>query len=90
MLDKIRHYLKSLPIDKICHFLVGATLFAMLLPFGMVAALLSVIVVANAKELFDYLSYGVFDLKDMSITIIGAICMLFWMKSLIPFILSFA
>lgn len=87
MLDQIKSKLRSLPLDKIVHFLVGMVILSLLYPFGLVLSLVASVVLAFAKEAFDYWSYGGFDLKDLGATILGAILMLVYLAKVVPFLL---
>ena len=87
MLDEIKSKLRSLPLDKIVHLLVGMLLVALLYPFGLVLSLVASVALAFAKESFDYWSYGGFDLKDLGATILGAILMLVYLVKVVPFLL---
>jgi hypothetical protein len=66
------------PIDKITHFLAGSTIAAALLPWGVIPALLAVIVAAVGKELWDAQGHGTPDIMDAVATIIGGAAMAGW------------
>lgn len=68
-----------LQIDKITHTLAGAAIAAALLPFGVIPALLAVVVAAVGKEVWDAQGYGTPDRIDALVTCIGGVLMLGWL-----------
>jgi hypothetical protein len=61
-------------IDKANHFIVGNIIFcAASLFLNPILSLLLVILVATGKEVRDYLTYKVFDIKDLLYTVAGAV-----------------
>ena len=61
-------------IDKANHFIVGNIIFcAATLFLNPLLSLLIVILVGVGKEVRDYLTYKVFDIKDLLYTIAGAL-----------------
>jgi len=56
--------MKPIPIDKITHTLAGAAIAAALLPWGVIPALLAVLVAAVVKELWDAQGHGAPDRID--------------------------
>lgn len=67
------------PIDKITHTLAGAAIAAALLPWGVAPALLSVVVAAVGKEVWDAQGHGTPDNIDALVTVIGGVLMLGWL-----------
>ena len=65
--------------DKITHTLAGAAIAAALLPFGIISALLAVVVAAVGKELWDATGHGTPDHIDALVTCIGGALMLGWL-----------
>jgi hypothetical protein len=45
----------GIPLDKLLHLLAGATFFALLQPLGVNVAFIGVILLAAAKEVYDWL-----------------------------------
>ena len=68
-----------MPLDKITHTLAGAAIAAALLPFGVIPALLAVVVAAVGKELWDAQGNGTPDHIDALVTVIGGVLMLGWL-----------
>lgn len=66
-------------IDKQAHTLAGAAIAAALLPFGVILALLAVVVAAVGKELWDAQGHGTPDHIDALVTVIGGVLMLGWL-----------
>lgn len=71
-------------LDKITHTLAGAAIAAALLPFGVIPALLAVIVAAVGKELWDAQDHGTPDRIDALVTVIGGVLMLGWLSYIAP------
>ena len=71
--------MKIPPLDKIAHTLAGAAIAAALLPWGVIPALLAVIVAAVGKELWDAQGHGTPDHIDALVTCIGGALMLGWL-----------
>lgn len=69
----------TMPLDKITHTLAGAAIAAALLPFGVIPALLAVVVAAVGKELWDAQGHGTPDRIDALVTVIGGVLMLGWL-----------
>ena len=67
------------PIDKVAHTLAGAAIAAALLPWGVIPALLAVVVAAVGKELWDAQGHGTPDRIDALVTVIGGVLMLGWL-----------
>ena len=65
--------------DKITHALAGAAIAAALLPWGVIPAMLAVIVAAVGKELWDAQGHGTPDRIDALVTVIGGVLMLGWL-----------
>lgn len=66
-------------LDKITHALAGAAIAATLLPWGVIPALLAVIVAAVGKELWDAQGHGAPDVYDALVTVIGGVLMASWL-----------
>lgn len=75
-------------LDKITHTIAGAAIAAALLPWGVIPALLAVIVAAVGKELWDAHGHGTPDLIDALVTILGGAAMLGWLMCAAPFFAS--
>lgn len=75
-------------IDKIAHILAGAAIAAALLPFGIIPALLAVVVAAVGKELWDAQGHGTPDRIDALVTVAGGATMLGWLLYAAPFFVS--
>lgn len=73
-----------LPLDKITHALAGAAIAAALLPWGVVPALLAVIVAAIGKEAWDAQGHGTPDRIDALATVAGGAAMLGWLHLAVP------
>lgn len=69
----------KIPIDKQAHIIAGAAIAAALLPFGIIPALLAVVVAAVGKELWDAQWRGTPDHIDALATCIGGVLMLGWL-----------
>lgn len=67
-------------LDKITHTFAGASIAAALLPFGIIPALLAVIVAAVGKELWDAQGHGTPDHVDAMATVAGGAAMLGWLE----------
>lgn len=70
--------------DKITHTLAGAAIAAALLPFGVIPALLAVVVAAVGKEVWDAQGRGTPDHIDALATVIGGMLMLGWLSYIAP------
>jgi hypothetical protein len=66
-------------IDKQAHILAGAAIAAALLPFGVIPALLAVVVAAVGKELWDAQGHGTPDHIDALVTVLGGCAMIGWL-----------
>lgn len=75
-------------LDKITHTLAGAAIAAALMPWGVIPALLAVVVVAVGKELWDAQGHGTPDRIDALVTILGGAAMLGWLMCAAPFFVS--
>ena len=69
----------NLPTDKITHTLAGAAIAAALMPWGVIPALLAVLVAAVGKELWDAQGHGTPDHIDALVTVIGGVIMVSWL-----------
>ena len=68
-----------MPPDKLLHILAGAAIAAALLPWGVIPALLAVVVAAVGKELWDAQGHGTPDHIDALVTVAGGVLMLGWL-----------
>ena len=75
-----------LQLDKTTHTLAGAAIAAALLPWGVIPALLAVIVAAVGKELWDAQGHGTPDHIDALATVAGGCAMLGWLLLIAPLI----
>ena len=66
-------------LDKITHALAGAAIAAALLPWGVVPALVAVVIAAVGKELWDAQGHGTPDRIDALVTVIGGVLMASWL-----------
>ena len=66
-------------LDKITHTLAGAAIAAALLPWGVIPALLAVVIAAVCKELWDAQGHGTPDVYDALATVIGGVLMASWL-----------
>ncbi len=66
-------------LDKIAHTLAGAAIAAALLPFGLIPALMAVVIAAVGKELWDAQGHGTPDHIDALVTVIGGVLMASWL-----------
>ena len=66
-------------LDKITHTLAGAAIAAALLPWGVIPALLAVVVAAVGKEVWDAHGHGTPDHIDALATVIGGVIMASWL-----------
>ena len=64
---------------KTIHTLAGAAIAAALLPFGVIPALLAVIVAAVGKEVWDAQGHGTPDRIDALVTVLGGCAMIGWL-----------
>lgn len=71
--------MRPIPIDKIAHTLAGAAIAAALMPWGVIPALLAVVVAAVGKELWDAQGHGTPDVYDAMATVIGGVLMASWL-----------
>lgn len=65
--------------DKITHTLAGAAIAAAMLPFGVIPAMLAVVMAAVGKELWDAQGHGTPDRIDALATVIGGVLMASWL-----------
>lgn len=66
-------------LDKVTHTLAGAAIAAVLIPWGVIPALLAVVVAAVGKEIWDAQGHGTPDNTDALVTVIGGVLMLGWL-----------
>ncbi len=74
------------PVDKITHTLAGASIAAALQPWGVIPALLAVVVAAFGKEVWDAQGHGTPDHIDALVTVAGGAAMLGWLLLIAPLI----
>ena len=72
--------------DKLLHILAGAAIAAALLPWGVIPAMLAVVVAAVGKELWDAQGHGTPDRIDALVTVAGGAAMLGWLLLIAPLI----
>lgn len=87
MLSRFKTFLNTLPLDKIVHFLVGALIAAIVLPFGMNYAIAAVFISAFGKELLDFALGKEFDYMDFIWTAVGGLLFVFYSVKLLPILL---
>ena len=73
-------------IDKITHTLAGAAIAAALMPFGVIPAVLAVVVAGAGKEVWDAQGHGTPDHIDALATVAGGCAMLGWLLLIAPLI----
>jgi len=66
-------------LDKITHTIAGAAIAAALLPWGVIPALMAVVIAAVGKELWDAQGHGTPDHIDALVTVIGGVLMASWL-----------
>ena len=66
--------------DKITHTLAGAAIAAALMPFGVIPAVLAVVVAGAGKEAWDAQGHGTPDSVDALATVAGGAGMLGWLE----------
>ena len=69
-MDKIFQKLANIQHDKLLHSFYGTVIYLLLSLFSPIVAILTVIFVAIAKEIYDEVKYGGFDWKDLVATIV--------------------
>lgn len=87
MLSRFKTFLNTLPLDKIVHFLVGALIAAIVLPFGAHYAILAVLISAFGKEILDFALGKEFDYMDFIWTAVGGLLFVFYSVKLLPILL---
>lgn len=88
MLEKFKTLINTLPLDKIVHFLIGALIAAMLIPFGFKLAIAAVFVAAFGKEFLDYAMGKEFDYMDFIWTVVGGLLFVIYSIKLVPLFLA--
>ena len=68
-MDKIFQKLANIQHDKLLHSFYGTVIYLLLSLFSPIIAILTVIFVAIAKEIYDEIVYSGFDWKDIIATI---------------------
>ena len=68
-----------IPIDKITHTLAGAAIAAALMPWGIIPAVMAVVVAGAGKEVWDAQGHGTPDSVDALVTVAGGVLMLGWL-----------
>lgn len=66
-------------IDKITHTLAGAAIAAALMPWGVIPAMIAVVVAAVGKEFWDAQGHGTPDRIDALATVAGGVLMASWL-----------
>lgn len=69
-MDTFFKKLALIPNDKLLHSFYGTVIYLLLSLFSPIVAILTVIFVAIAKEVYDEIVYGGFDWKDIIATIL--------------------
>jgi len=59
--------------DKILHFIAGLVVYSIFVQLGVTWGIVAVLVAGFGKELYDLVSYGVFDEWDFFWTIAGGV-----------------
>lgn len=67
------------PLDKLLHTLAGAAIAAAMMPWGVIPAVLAVVVAGAGKEVWDAQGHGTPDHIDALVTVIGGVLMLGWL-----------
>lgn len=67
-----------IPIDKQLHLLAGCTIAATTHPFGILAAVIALFIIAIGKEVYDHFAKGTVDIYDAAATVWGGAFMLGW------------
>ena len=75
-------------IDKITHTLAGAAIAAALMPWGIIPAVLAVVLAGAGKEVWDAQGHGTPDRIDALVTVAGGAAMLGWLLYAAPFFVS--
>ena len=75
-----------MPADKLLHLLAGIAIAAVVYPFGVIPALLAVILAAVGKELWYAQGHGTPDHIDALATVAGGCAMLGWLLLMAPLI----
>jgi hypothetical protein len=65
-------------VDKLAHFLAGIAVAALAYPWGLVPAIVAVIVAAAGKELADMYRHGEPEAWDLVATLAGGVVGLVW------------
>lgn len=74
-MNKFNKLLQKVGVDKAIHFLCGFVITSLGYPFSMNVTLITfaaALFAAVEKEIYDFYTYGVFDIRDMAATMIGA------------------
>ena len=69
-----------IPVDKQLHLLVGCTVAGAMHPFGLLAAVLALLIVGVGKEVYDHFGNGTVDVYDAIATFAGGAAMLGWLE----------
>ena len=71
-------------LDKITHTFAGAAIAAALLPWGIIPAVLAVVVAGVGKEVWYAQGHGTPDQVGALATVIGGVLMLGWLSYIAP------
>lgn len=69
-----------IPVDKLFHLLAGCAVAGALHPFGVLAAVVALLVVGIGKEVYDHFGHGTVDVYDFMATVWGGAVMLGWIE----------
>lgn len=70
----VREMLKSIPVDKFFHFIIGWAFVATLFPYFPAISIIGLIVIAAWKEWDDAHEHGTSDYWDFLVTVAGGVC----------------
>lgn len=74
-MKKLLNFVASIPHDKLLHFIAGVLITAVVAVVFPRFAVLGAIVAGLAKEVYDEITYGGWDWKDLLATIMGGAVM---------------
>lgn len=70
----VKKWVLEIHLDKVIHFVCGLLVAILASSFATpYVGLASAVLAGIAKEIYDWIDYGVFDKKDLVITIIGGL-----------------
>jgi hypothetical protein len=67
-----------IPRDKLAHFLAGIAVAAVVYPFGVIPALIVVVIAGLAKEVWDMQGNGTPEMADFLATVSGGGLLIGW------------